>query len=94
MNPPQYSQYLKNIYISLEEAFEFCRSSFVQADTKLYHNRLGKHKTEKIYIWNPQATRFIMDTLIYAISMEFQWLRGRHPQWQGVRKLKTAVFAG
>ena len=35
-----------------------------------------------------------MDTLIYAISMEFQWLRGRHPQWRGVRKLKTAIFAG
>ena len=72
--------------------FSFPRACFKK--TKLYHNQLWKHKTEHIYIWNPQATRFIMETLIYAISMEFQWLGGRHPQWRGARKLKTAVFAG
>ena len=40
-----------------------------QMNTMLYQNRPGE--IEQICIWNPMTTRFITQTLIYVISMEF-----------------------
>ena len=57
-----------------------------------------KRKIEQICIWNPMTTAFIMQTLIYVISMEFLSLRRRRSSAQNVpsgeERGETAVIAG
>ena len=57
-----------------------------------------KRKIEHICIWNPTTTEFIMETLIYVISMDFLSLsRRRSSSWKvpsGEERGETAVFAG
>ena len=51
-----------------------------------------KHKIKQIYIWNPVTTGFIMQTLIYVISMEFLLQRRRRSHASGEERGETAVF--
>ena len=46
---------IRGIYSSLEEAFEFCCSSFTD-ERKLTKIDQEKHKIEQICIWNPMTT--------------------------------------
>ena len=51
------------MYTLLKEAFESCWSSFGEKKNFAIINK-EKHKIEQIYIWNPMATEFIMQSLI------------------------------
>ena len=48
------------IYSSLEEALEFCWSSFVDEHNTLVKYRPGEMKIEKIWMWNPMTTVYIV----------------------------------
>ena len=37
---------------------------------------------QQIYIWKPMTTGFIMQTLLYVISMQFLSLRRRLSSWR------------
>ena len=43
-----------------------------------------KHKIEQINIWSPLTTGFIMQTLIYVISMVFLSVMRGLPLWRNV----------
>ena len=83
--------------VSLEEAFEICRSSFSEHAQNVTIIDQGKHKIEQIYIGNPMTTGFAVLTLIYIISMEFLSLRRRRPSCRndlsGGERGEAAVFA-
>ena len=69
MNLWQNSQYLWNIFFSrsiwvLLKLVHRWTQHFTKIDKE-------KHKIEQICIWDPITTGFIMQTLIYVISMEF-----------------------
>ena len=57
-----------------------------------------RHKIEQINIWSPLTTGFIMQTLIYVISMVFLSLMRGLPLWRNVpsegERRGTAIFAG
>ena len=52
---------IRGIYSSLQEASEFCRSSFAEEPKTLpYIIYQEKHKIEQLFIWNPVTTGLIM----------------------------------
>ena len=57
-----------------------------------------RHKIEQINIWSPLTTGFIMQTLIYVISMVFLSVMRGLPLWRNVpseeERRGTAIFAG
>ena len=81
-------------YSSPEEAFEFSEACLQMNTTILIKLTRRNIKLNKscFCLWNPMTTRFIMQTLIYIIGMEFLSLRSRrssswkHPQWRGVTR--------
>ena len=71
-------------------------------NTTLYQNRVKTaqktYKSGQIYIWSPMTTGFVMQTLIYVISMEFLPLNRRRSSARNVpsgeERGATDVFAG
>ena len=57
-----------------------------------------RHKIEQINIWSPLTTGFIMQTLIYVISMVFLSVMRGLPLWRNVpseeERRGTVIFAG
>ena len=93
----QNSQYLWNIIILLQKKHLSFSEACLQMNTtiliKLTKRNIQFYKINLFFgLWNPMTTRFITQTLIYIISMEFLSVSSRrssswkHPQWRGVRR--------
>ena len=89
MNLLQNSRYLWSIFFSrrsiwvLLELIRRCTQHFSKIDQE-------KCKIEQICIWNPMTTGFIMQTLIYVISMEFLSLSRRCSSLRNVPQRRWA----
>ena len=93
----KFNKNICNVVIIVEEAFEFCWSSFAEENYTSPKSTTRDAKLNK-FAKNPMTTGFIMLTLIYVISMQFLLLSGRHSSAQkvlsGVEQGEMAVFAG
>ena len=85
----KFNKNICNVVVIVEEAFEFCWSSFADENYTLPKWTRREAKFEQICIWNPMTTGFITLTLIYIISMQFLLLSGRHSSAQTSSAVKS-----